>query len=151
VSRPGLTWKWAAGEATTLADFGHPETTASYELCVYKNADTVPLLHTAIAAVAGGTCGTRPCWTVTPSRIDYKSRTSRPDGISVLRLAPGADGFASIQLKAKGADLGFGASIDLQPKVVVQLMNTDTGVCGQAEYSTHISKNTDRDFIARSD
>ena len=53
-----VVWKWIKGEETVLPDFGDPENTQDYTLCVFDNGATK--LEAAIPA--GGTCGTAPCW-----------------------------------------------------------------------------------------
>jgi hypothetical protein len=123
-----LGWKWTSGAATTLADFGAPTTTTSYQLCIYDAAgDTVG----RASAPPGGTCDGRPCWAAKGSKYRYRSRERVPGGgrRSTLRmtLAAGLDGKAKVLVKGRGVQLDLAALPWSQP-VVVQLKNSE-GEC----------------------
>jgi hypothetical protein len=145
-----LSWKWTAGAATTLADFGTPLTTTSYQLCVYDAAgDTV-----ARASVPpGGTCDGRPCWSAKGGRYLYRSRERVPGGgkRSTLRLTlgSGVDGKAKILLKGRGVHFGLDALPWAQP-VVVQLKNGE-GECWEARYDAPARRNQPGRFVDKGD
>jgi hypothetical protein len=66
-------WKWNKGVATLVADFKDPVTgSATMQFCVY-DASLIPQPRLGAALLAGGICGTKPCWKgpappATPSR-----------------------------------------------------------------------------------
>lgn len=142
----GLSWKWAKGATTPLADFGDPAGSDAYRLCVYdatgvRAGTTVP---------AGGTCGSRPCWTPNASGFKYKDTAGTPDGIVQVQLKAGtAPGRASILVKGKGAALRLPLTQTLAAPVTVQLRRPD-GPCWQAVYSTPTAQDA-RTFKAKSD
>src|SRR5262249_11356200 len=126
-----LQWKWGAGAATSVADFGNPAASdgASYTLCVYDAAGLLTSLH----APAGGTCANKTCWKPTSKGFNYADKDGTPSGIEKIKLQAGADGAAKIQLKGRGGLLGLPAlPIDDFP-MTVQLVNDD-GVCWDATY-----------------
>lgn len=135
-TRDRLIWKWGRGAATTVADFGDPLTSASYLLCVYDDS-AEPQPRIALAAPAGGTCFEDPCWKTAGTRgFSYRDRDKAltPDGLTNVILRRGDAGRARVIVKGKGPKTGADA-IPLTPQVTVQLHNTDTGVCWDAEYS----------------
>jgi hypothetical protein len=127
-------WKWIKGEATTLADFGSPETTSEYTLCVFD--DGTEVFRSTINA--GGTCGLTPCWRPLGSAgFKYINRDRTPDGILKVLLKSGTAGKAKVILKGKGDNLPFPASmLPMETPVKVQLSNDDPGTCWQ---TTHVS------------
>jgi hypothetical protein len=145
-----LTWKWTFGAATTKADFGSPLATTGYQLCVYDGAG-----HTIARASAppGGTCGGRPCWRESSSQFTYKSNDRQPNGrprSSVrLKLRPGADGHAKIQLQGRGVHLDLQPLPAAQP-VTVQLKSSD-GTCWDAVFSTPAQRDDGMQFRDKSD
>jgi 6-phosphogluconolactonase (cycloisomerase 2 family) len=144
-----LTWKWTNGAATTPSDFGDPTTTAGQTLCVYDARPQAPL---DMRMPAGEQCGATPCWSATTSTpgFRYGDRARRWDGVTKAVLTAGADGRASILLKAKGPiPLPPGAPLPFVPPVRVQLQS-DTGECWEATFST-ASQSDAQLFKARSD
>ena len=126
-----LQWKWAAGAATTKAEFGDPLTSDDYVLCIY---DGNGLLAT-LTAPAGLPCTTKPCWTDKPKGFQYKNKTLAPDGIAQLQLSEGVDGKAKIQVKGKGLNLPAFHLNTLATPVTVQLHPSTGAVCFGAKYS----------------
>jgi cysteine-rich repeat protein len=136
--RDGLTWRWTKGEATSLADYGHPATTAGYALCLYDASAVVqPLL--ALAAPAGGQCAGRACWSaLTATSLRYKDKWRTPDGLTSVHLHAGfANGDARVIVSGRGENLAL-PSLPLTAPVLVQLRNTETGVCWEATYGAPI-------------
>lgn len=133
-ARSALAWRWATGAATTLADLGDPTTTASYVLCVYDAAGTAEP-RAALGAPAGGQCAGNDCWQPTRAGFLYKDRLATPDGLTRVQLRTGsADGTAKVVVEGHGAALAA-PTLPLAPPVVVQLTNTETGVCFEATHA----------------
>ncbi|MCC6848025.1 MAG: LamG domain-containing protein [Deltaproteobacteria bacterium] len=126
-----LTWTWARGAVTTLADYGDPLATTGYLLCLYDGAG---LVSTATIP-AGGMCGRAPCWKAAATSVRYKSRDFTPTGIESLTLKQGlAPGKAQIRARGRGALLDMPALGTLTSPLRVQLSN-DLGICWEATYS----------------
>src|SRR5262245_21303839 len=83
-----IVWKWGAGTATSIADFGDPVHATSYSLCIYDSGSLVK----TIPIPAGGTCGTKPCWSLNAKGFKWKSKTSAT--LQLLVLKPGSNGSA---------------------------------------------------------
>src|SRR5262249_41009412 len=61
-----LAWTWSRGTVAT-GGFGDPVNGATgYVLCVYDAVGGTPALRARGWVAAGGTCGTRACWTTIP-------------------------------------------------------------------------------------
>jgi hypothetical protein len=130
-----LGWKWISGQATTLADFGDPRTSDDYVLCVYDESGVVPLVAIQAAAPAGGTCGTKPCWTASGTTgFAYKDKAGTPQGVVSVKLKAGLAGKAKVQVKGKGPLLGLPA-LPLAVPLRVQLQRRG-GECWEAVYSS---------------
>jgi cysteine-rich repeat protein len=148
-----LVWKWTFGEATPVADYGDPTATASYLLCLYDmSGGSQPLL--TFAAPSGGSCLGQPCWQApNTTSFKYKDKLGTPNGLSFVKLQEGlTNGEAKILVKGKSFHLGLPSSVSLNftLPVTLQLLNTQTSVCWEAEYSTFLVKEADQ-FKARSD
>jgi hypothetical protein len=142
-----LQWKWAAGAATTKADFGDPLATDDYILCVYDGGG----LRTSIVVPKGGTCGSKPCWKDQTKGFSYKTKTPVA-GITQLQLAAGADGKAKIAVKGKGGSLPDVALSSLTSPVTLQLRRSSGGVCfGSAFSFPPAVKNTAEQFKDKGD
>ena len=75
-----LKWKWIGGSATTLADFGAPQASTDFALCLY-DASGSPQPRLDALAPAGGTCPTKACWKPSSKRIQYRDPVETPDGL----------------------------------------------------------------------
>jgi hypothetical protein len=135
-----VVWKWIKGEETVLPDFGDPENTQDYTLCVFDNGATK--LEAAIPA--GGTCGTAPCWKpIGTNGFKYINRDRTPDGILKVLLKTGADGKAKVIVKGKGTNLPLGAGVlPMQLPVDVQLQATGGACWGTSHGNTGPFLNT---------
>lgn len=146
--RNQLQWSWRKGAITTAADLADPAATASYQLCVYRDAPA-PELAATLAAPADGICDDAPCWKATNggAKIVYGDDVATPDGIASMTLKAGLSaGKSSIALKGEGVLLPL-PPLPLQLPVTVQLVNGDTGVCWEGRYTT-ASKNDAERFKA---
>jgi hypothetical protein len=145
--RDKLLWKWIKGAATTIGEFGTPETDDDYTLCIWdESANPQPLIFASIPP--DGTCGTKPCWNATAKRKKYKDKLLDPDGIQFTLLKPGIDTKAKIIVKGKGEPLVMPA-LPLTPTVTVQLHSED-GICWGASYSNP-KLNVTEQFKSRAD
>jgi hypothetical protein len=145
-------WKWVAGEATALGDFGDPVSGDSFKLCVYD--DQPPVLRTKAAVLGGGTCAGLPCWKALGDGHRYVEKSALDDGVSKLVLKSGGAGQAKVVLKGKGARLLEGLYDDvllpLVAPVRVQLVGS-AGACWEATYDTRVATNTAALFQASPD
>ena len=142
-SRDQLTWKWSHGDTTTLGDFGDAVGGAtSYTLCLYDASGAVPSLRLRSEIPGGGTCSSRPCWkTSGTSVLRYRDRERTPSGVVSALLHAGAQGGASVTVKAKGPNFAP-PSLPLaqDPAVTVQLRSSDVG-CWGAAFAAPASRN----------
>jgi hypothetical protein len=143
-----MIWKWLRGSATLKSEFGDPTTTKTYELCVY---DATPTLISTERVPAGGSCGSRPCWSETASGFKYRDGQLTSDGVGKLLLREGIEdgGRAKIILKGQRENLNM-PTLPLAQPVTVQLVNSD-GACWEAIYSAPADKNEQGLFKDRSD
>ncbi len=142
-----LSWKWAKGDTTPLADFGDPSGSDAYRLCIYDATG----VRVGVTAPAGGSCGTLPCWDLNASGFKYKDKAGTPDGIVQVQLKAGTTpGRASILVKGKGAALRLPLTATLASPVTVQLRRPN-GPCWEAVYSTPFVAQDSRGFKDKSD
>src|SRR4029079_18378759 len=132
-------WKWNRGRATSLADFGDPATSTSYDLCLYAgNA----LVSRTTAPGAGICRGGRPCWRATSTGWTYSQSAPGERGLQKVTLRSGADGKSKLQAKGKGGLLSL-PQLPLVTPLRAQLINSD-GKCWEATYSNPSSNGSDR-------
>lgn len=150
-----LIWRWSNGDAD-LSQFGRPEATADYALCVYDNAGGAATLAMQLHIPAAGTCAGQPCWTVRASGFTYKGRAANADGVETVILKAGLLGRAKLLVKAKGAALTLPPPVSAvrqfaqDPAVRVQLVNT-AGGCWEASFGFPAFRNTPGAFKDKSD
>ena len=125
-----LLWKLTKGDATSLADFGDPTSTADYALCVYEDG----VLKHGYDIPAGAS------WKATSSGYSYHSTDRLPAGILAGKLKAGADGATTIKVKGKGDLLALSPPGDFAGVLKVQLQRTDGSVCWGATFSPPFSK-----------
>jgi len=134
--RDQLTWKWNRGE-TAIEDLGDPvRSAATYRVCLYDaSGNAQPLLETQV--LAGGTCGTKPCWRGTTTSFAYRNKVGDPDGIVKLVLKAGTAGKAKVQAAAKGVNLQTPA-LPLTLPITAQLVIADgvSSQCWQTTFTT---------------
>jgi cysteine-rich repeat protein len=118
------------GEATTLAEFGNPTSTASYVVCLYDSSgNPQPLLN--LAAPAGAT------WLPKSHGYSYKNKLLTPDGLSGITLREGEeDGETQVTFKGSKSNLALPPGLPFVTPVVVQVRNTGTSACWEATYTT---------------
>ncbi|HXJ32677.1 MAG TPA: hypothetical protein VMS22_01435 [Candidatus Eisenbacteria bacterium] len=122
-------YKWVKGAATNTVDFGQPDTTDDYALCVYA-----PGLVLKATAPAGGLCGTKACWkTLSIKGFSYKDPLRDPLGVDKIVLKAGLAGKAKVQMKGKGSNLPA-LPLSLTLPAIVQLQS-ENGQCWGATFS----------------
>ena len=128
-----LSWKWLAGEATTIGDLGDPLGGGNVRICLYDGPSAT--FAGGVIAPAGGTCAGKPCWKSLGARgFKYTDKLLTPTGVDGITLTTGADGKAKIVARAKGLPLDP-PSLPFTGPVLVQL-SIDGGACFAAEYAT---------------
>jgi uncharacterized delta-60 repeat protein len=142
-----LGWQWKHGGATALADFGDPETTDGFQLCMFDDtAPGDPHVLVASSVPPAGICRGKPCWKPTSSGFKYKNGDA---DVKTLRLKAGPDGTPKIILNARYSSR-FPLPLVGGP-FRVQLQG-DAGRCWESTYApANVVRNTDRKFKARSD
>lgn len=132
-ARDRTVWKWLKGAVATIADFGDPQATTSYDWCLYDAGGT---LVSSAAAPAGGLCGTKPCWKRTKRGFTYRRRDIAPSGtrtgLQIVLKEGLADGKAKIIVKGKGGEPSTPPLPAAQP-LTAQLKHAD-GACWTATY-----------------
>jgi len=137
-AKSAMGWSWS-GEATDLLEFGAPDASSDYRLCVY---DGVGDVVAELTAAAGGTCAGKDCWKGGAKGFRYKDASASPDGLISLVLKAGDEGKAKIKLKAKGANLIVPTlPLTIAPDPVrVVLVNEESGLCWSASFATASTK-----------
>jgi cysteine-rich repeat protein len=140
-------WKWAKGAKTLKTDFGLPNVTEAYHLCLY---DAGVLISTT-RIEAGGTCAGRPCWKESSKGFQFRDKERTPDGAQQLKLQAGGDSKAEVQIKGAGANLDVPDAASLVGPVVVQLKQASHAVCWGATYSVPFLRHDGASFFDTSD
>ena len=150
--RDKMQWKWRYGAETLAAEFGDPTTTSDYALCLYDKAGGSVRDVMELHALAGKTCKTGPCWRAgSGGSLIYKDPDGRHGPVRSVLLVPGADGAASIKLKAAGpAMMPAPMPLALDPSVRLQLVNAESGACWEAIFSS-ADTNLATEFRGRAD
>ena len=143
-------WRWVAGDATTLADFGDPVGGATaYRLCVYDDDNLVLQLDTP----AGGTCRDgRACWATTRRGYRYVDKDLTAHGIPRIDLFAGDQGEAQIVFRGRSPNLSLpgpvsaDAYFNFTSSVRVQLLRSDDSTCWESELLPPARKNRGTEF-----
>ena len=149
-----LVWKWKGTGA--VGDFGDPEGTDDYVLCLYDAHGGVQPLRT-FGAPAGARWrakgGSGFFYASPAARADgilFQNPTALPDGIVRVKLRASA---GRVHIAAKGTgDLLDGLAMPFVPSLRVQLHRSGApGTCWEAAFTSDIHTSSDRRFSARSD
>jgi hypothetical protein len=144
-----LKWRIVRGGQGTLADLHDPVGgDAVFAICVYDaSASAQPLVTGAV--LAGGTCGSRPCWKSVAGGYRYKNKAATADGVTDLKLRLSASGELQMVVKGKGAALPL-PTLGLTTPVYVQLVIDDgtDQTCWQSSFTSTL-KNDAVIFKAR--
>jgi arylsulfatase A-like enzyme len=120
-----LVWRWQNGEATHVAEFGDPLSTADYGLCVYAGPSGT--LVSQAAAPPGP-----PRWRSANARGFRYRDAEVAGGVKAIALRSGTAGKARISVI--GRRLSFLEGAPALP-ITVQLVSNATGVCWESVYS----------------
>ena len=88
------------GPAVNATSYGDPASgSAAYSLCLHDANDN--LAGALTVDRAGDTCSGKPCWRdLGPRGFVYKDKVASSDGVTRLKLIPGAVGQSRIQIRA---------------------------------------------------
>ncbi len=145
-----VSWKFLKGEAFDQADLGNPTVDTAYALCIWDEDASTPTLATAIDIAPGA------AWTDNaPKGAQYKDKEGTSDGVTGVKLKPGAAGKTLAILKGKGANIPLPTPVSAEavmtqdPSVIVQLRG-DAGLCLHTEFAPeHTKKNDGVSFQAK--
>lgn len=137
--RDRFSWIWAKGEATTLAEFGDPTSTTTYNLCVYNDGELS----------AASTFAPDPdAWKATNSGYKRDEKIVGVDGGNLgrnsVRLRAGEDGRATIvvqESRITAPDPAF----PFEAPVTVQFVNEDNGTCWESVFESDDFKKNQTD------
>ena len=131
-------WTWTRGDASAVADLGHPETIGHASFCLYDESEPTAELVLGALAPASGHCVVLPrlrdCWEVNGTKVGYSDPFGTPDGLKTIRFLAGSAGKARIRLTAKGEDMKMPA-FPLGLPIRAQLQSAN-GECWEAAYAT---------------
>ncbi len=144
---PRLVWHWTRGQNTDPTLFGDPRGATDYDLCIYDTQFGQPTLSWQRNIAAGGFCSGRACWARTRAGFRYANVSGLPTGVTRLQLRSGADGRASIVLKATTSNF-LPPSLPMNLPVKVQLVNDFA--CWETDFSS-ATRNTSTELRAHSD
>jgi len=140
-----LLWQWVSSGTVSVSDFGTPIASTDYLLCLYDAAGKL----LSAEALAGGTCGTKPCWKVSGrTGFSYTNKAATPDGLTKVLLKAGGAGKGKLQAKGGGTNLPL-PTLPLTTPVRAQLRQSSS-TCWEATYST-TSMNSPTEFKAKSE
>lgn len=124
-----MVWKFVNGEPTDQADFADPTATAMYALCIYENGAA----STDAVLAPSGTLW-RP---ISTKGFSYKDKAGTQSSITKVLLKGNTLPKSKVVLKGKGAMLPL-PTPPLTLPVVVQLINSDTGVCWEGTFNSFL-------------
>lgn len=135
-----LLWKWGKGQQTALGDFGTPNGSADYVLCVYAGTSEALVAGGESQLPAGGS------WSASGSTgWKYDAASGTPTGITKALLKSGAAAKSKAFVKGKGVNLPDPtlpvANGDFP--VVVQLLNDQTPLCLESSFASGAVKKND--------
>jgi hypothetical protein len=141
-TRNALTWKWKNGQATNKAEFGSPNVSTDYALCIYTGASPTLLLKLRIFSDAKR-------WR--DAKNGYSFAGGRRRAIKErIGLGAGIDGEAHVAIHATGANLPNLTLGGIVAPITVQMLNSDTSVCWGSEFNTsNIVKNDATRLLAK--
>jgi len=126
-SKSKMIWKWLNGPALSPGDFGDPESSTSYNVCLYAGTSAAGI-DLGIASVSG--------WASTATGFKYSDPSAPGDGVfKGLLRADSAGGKSKLLVKARGANLDLGAMpLNLAAPLTVQLIRSDGPDCWEAVF-----------------
>ena len=120
-----------------MATLGDPLTTSDYAFCLYDSNAGAWELVLEKAMPARASFKGAPRWKASGSGFRYIDGGKRYGPVDSMSMRSGVAGKARLSLKASGVALAPPAlPLDQDPSVVAQMLNTQTGVCWEAVFST---------------
>ncbi len=142
-----LSWKWRGGPEVLVSAFGVPTVADDYRLCVYDTNGATTSIVMSRLVPAGATD-----WTNLGAKgFKYKNSSGAPDGLTSLKLRPGAEGKAKVLVKGKGSNLGVANLGFLESATITVQLHAASGACFGASYSAEFIKNDSAQFKDKSD
>jgi cysteine-rich repeat protein len=137
-----IVWKWVKGEETMLADFGSPQTTTEYALCLYTGTTAAAVVRVPPSAAF---------WTpISTKGFKYLDPDRTVNAVGKVLLKQGAAGKAKALLKGKGLALADLPAGPLDLPLTAQLVNSTNAICYEGVYDTgDIIKNEEEKFKAK--
>jgi hypothetical protein len=137
-------WRWAHGSEIKPSDFGDPQTSTDYTLCVY---DDDPQSLTGARLLASATAaGGNSNWSQTRRGYRYGDQSLATDGLERIVLRSGTVGMSRIVVSGKGSRFDV-ADLPGAPPIVAELRSSN-GKCWRSEY-TALRINTPEKMHAR--
>jgi cysteine-rich repeat protein len=126
---PRASWLWKG--PTSLADFGDPTVSSSYELCVLDRSGGTATLREHEAFPSGSAS-----WAPSGHGFMFHLSTPSTRNAQTLRLRASGSGKGNIRLKDRSGDITVGGTPYAEdPDVTLRLRNSD-GMCWNAHYPT---------------
>ena len=145
-AKDSLKWKLGKGEGFDQAMLGAPDATRTYALCIYDETGSVA------SRAASVVVGPGPLWvSKDPKGFKYSDKAGSQNGATKIALKAGTEGRSTLQFAAKGLALPAPVSaselFDQDSRVIVQLVNDETGLCFTSEFPA-AKANTTESFKA---
>jgi hypothetical protein len=139
--REKLAWNFRKGQATSTEEFGNPASSTDFGLCIYVG-NPATLYSAEIPASATK-------WAALSNGQRYEDRTASEGGIERITLRASTRDRSRVMVDGRGDNLDL-PGLPLQLPVKVQLANSETGVCWEAEYGPEdVVNNVAERFRAR--
>jgi hypothetical protein len=137
-----LRWRFGSGEATSAAELGSPSSTTDYGFCLYVALPATLRLAAEIPASATK-------WRAFKKGQRYEDPAGSEDGIERLTLRTSKRQRSRVLVNGGGSNLQV-PNLPLQLPIKVQVTNSETGVCWEAEYwPDDVVKNAVNKFRAK--
>ncbi|MBI3785020.1 MAG: hypothetical protein HY270_16640 [Deltaproteobacteria bacterium] len=146
-TRDSFLWKWSQGQTTTQMDFGTPQISTGYDVCVYSAASN-PLAALTVPADPIG-------WTTTGALgtggYKYQDTAAMHSGVSsVMLTATSSRRAASVVVRGNGIGLPDPTLGSLPAPITVQLQPNDGSSCVESTFIlSTITSNTPDKLKAR--
>jgi hypothetical protein len=137
-----LAWNFRSGQATSEADLGSPNSTTDYGFCIYVSTQQNLLYVAEVPASATN-------WRAFKKGHRYADATASEDGIERITLRTSKRERSRVLVDGGGDNLRV-PNLPLQLPIKVQVTNSETGVCWEAEYwPDDVVKNATNKFRAK--
>ncbi len=145
-SRDKLVYKWIRGQSTSQANFADPINSAQYDLCVYADGNLV--------FEANVPSDTSDWKTLSSKGYKYKDSGLTQDGTQKIILKGHPANKAKILWKGKGTNLPDLTALPIAMgdfPVLVQVVNSDNGMCFETSFDAADVKKNQTDQLRLKD